>query len=66
MVCWTMGFGVKVCLFEPTTGLRLSNHIYEADDKSADDSKRWSMGRGASAKLREGFGFRRSLSTQGV
>ncbi|KAK4690555.1 hypothetical protein P7C71_g6259, partial [Lecanoromycetidae sp. Uapishka_2] len=38
------------------------------EDRSADESKRWSVGLGASAsaKLREGFGFKRSLSTQGV
>jgi len=63
---WMMGVGEKVCLFARITRHHISNRGWGAENKSTDESKKWTMGRSASAKVREGFGFRRSMSTQGA
>ncbi len=63
---WMMGVGEKVCLFVRIDRHDISNRNRGAENNSTDESKKWTMGRSASSKVREGFGFRRSMSTQGV
>ena len=75
-ICWMVEIGAKVCLFERITALSASNRDVAAGDmgsaghqrreSESQETKAWAIGRSASAKLREGFGFRRSMSTQGV
>jgi len=76
VLCWMVKIGAKVCLFERITGLNASNRDVAAGamgsaghrrrESEAQETKAWAIGRSASAKLREGFGFKRSMSTQGV